>query len=68
VIERLRALGHDPEPLAALQATAFSSSLELLGALGLALRAIERQPIADPELRLAIAELWKQVRQVWPRM
>jgi hypothetical protein len=68
IIERMKALGHDPEPLVVVQSTAYSSSLELLGDLGRALRQIERQRIVDPELEQAFAALWQQIHQVWPRL
>jgi hypothetical protein len=68
VIRKLRKAGQDARTLENVRATAYTSSSEWLGDLGLAVREIEKQQILDESLKAEMAAILTEVEKTWPEI
>jgi hypothetical protein len=68
VIERFREAGLDPQSLEIVQNTAYTTSSEWLGELGLAVRMLEKQIVHREELRTNLETILKEVHRAWPNI
>ncbi|MFZ2407786.1 MAG: hypothetical protein WAW41_21865 [Methylobacter sp.] len=69
LISRLQAYGYsaDAESISSLRTSAWTSSSEMIGELGIAILEIQSHCEPAPaELRQALARCMKEVRKVWP--
>ena len=70
VIEKLEARNqHDAaDKLRAVQSSAYTTSSELLGELGLAVRSIQRHHRVDAEINQSLEQIMKAVKKAWPNL
>jgi hypothetical protein len=68
VIRRLQAKGHDAKPLQDVQSTAYTTSSEWLGELGVAVRRVLKQKIEDELIIRDLNRIVDTVHKVWPKL
>ncbi len=68
VVTELQALDLDATPLQRVQQTALTTSSELLGELGKAVRQVQKQTIASDAIKTDLSAIMQAVHKVWPRI
>jgi hypothetical protein len=68
MIRKLKSAGLSAAPLERVQGTAFASSSEWLGELGLAIRNIKKQKIVDAPILSDLDKVLDEVHKVWPNI
>lgn len=56
------------DKLRRIQETAFTTSSELLGELGLAVRSIQKETQLDREMKQDLDHVMRAVKKAWPRL
>ena len=68
LITNLRENGLDASALEEVQSTAYTTSSEWLGELGLAVRKVQEQVIKDHSISDRLLRLMRLVHSVWPEL
>lgn len=68
VIAELQAHGIDAKPLQEVQTTAYTTSSEWLGDLGVAITKIQKQKIRNKDIMADLERLLDLVHKVWPKI
>ncbi len=67
-IIKLQSYNLNAKPLQDIQASAFTTSSEWLGELGLAVREVQKQKIRDETITEALSKIMDEVYAAWPHI